>query len=124
MDGVEAARRELPVLLAERAGLAAEVDEAVGAWRLGEAELRAHHGAVGAGVDPGALRRREAGDDRVQCPARPARRRAAVHHLRDPPERDARAPVRQAACVRACVRAAELTDRADDEHPGYGGCVS
>jgi len=46
VDGAEAACRELPVLLAERAGLAAEVDEAVGAGRLGEAELRAHHGAV------------------------------------------------------------------------------
>jgi hypothetical protein len=94
-DGVEAAGLELLVLLAERARLAAEVDEAVAAGGLGEAELGAHLGAVRARVDP--LAAREVGQHRVQRPRRAARRRAAVHDLRHAPERDARAPARQAA---------------------------
>ena len=54
-----------PIQLAEGAGLAAEVDQAVGAGRLGdgEAELCSHHGVVRA------PRRREAGDERLQRPA-------------------------------------------------------
>lgn len=54
-DGLVAARLELPVLLAERAVEAAEVDEEVGAGRLGEAVLRAHPAAVRAGVGPRAV---------------------------------------------------------------------
>jgi hypothetical protein len=103
---VESACLELLVLLAERAGLAAEVDAAVAAGVLGEAELGAQLGAVGAGVDP--LAPREVGQQRVQRPARPARRRAAVHDLGDATERDARAPARQAAEA-AVVEAVEET---------------
>jgi hypothetical protein len=72
------------------------VDAAVAAAGFGEAELRAHPGAVRAGVDPVAAR--EAGQQRVDGPRHAARRRAAVHDLRDAAERDARAPARQAAC--------------------------
>jgi len=104
--GVEAAGLELPVLLAERAGLAAEVDAAVAAADVGEAELRAHLGAVRAGVDP--LAPREAGQHRVDGARGAARRRAAVHDLRDPTERDARAPARQAACCIACMQTTVL----------------
>jgi hypothetical protein len=92
--GVEAAGRELLVLLAERAGLAAAVDAAVAAGRVGEPELRAHLLPVRAGVDP--LAPRQVAQQRVQRAARPARRRPPVHDLRDPAERDARAPARQA----------------------------
>lgn len=100
-DGLVAARLELPVLLAERAWQAAEVDDEVGAGRLGEAVLLAHPAAVRAGVGPRAPRRRQVLDEREQRRARPARRRAVVHDLRRPPERDARAPKRHAACMDA-----------------------
>jgi hypothetical protein len=91
---VEAAGLELLVLLAERARPAAEVDAAVAAGRVGEPELRAQLLAVRARVDPLAPRQRA--QQRVQGAARPARRRPPVHDLRVPPERDARAPARQA----------------------------
>ena len=100
-DGFVAARLELPVLLAERAWQAAEVDDEVSAGRLWEAVLLAHPAAVRAGVGPRAPRRRQVLDEREQRPARPARRRAVVHDLRRPPERDARAPKRHAACMDA-----------------------
>ena len=104
-DGVVAAGLELLVLLAERARLAAEVDAAVAAGGVREAELGAHLGAVRAGVDP--LAPREVGQQRVERPRRAARRRAAVHDLRHATERDARAPARQAAWM-SCQGTNEL----------------
>ncbi|WVZ85981.1 LOW QUALITY PROTEIN: hypothetical protein U9M48_032834 [Paspalum notatum var. saurae] len=55
---VEAADLELAVLLAESAGLAAEVDAAVGAGLLREAVLRTQLGAVAAGVEAAQARGR------------------------------------------------------------------
>jgi hypothetical protein len=94
---VESSLLELAVLLAERAALAAAVDAAVGAGALLEAVLRAHLGAVEAGVD--ALAAGEQHDERVQRPAGAARRGTPVDDLRDLPERDARAQARHAACI-------------------------
>jgi len=102
---VEASVAELAVLLAERAQLAEEVDEAVGAGVLPQAELRAQLGAVEAGEDALEPVPRDRGDERVQSRARAARRRPPVHDLRHLPERDAREQARHAACTyarRAC----------------------
>lgn len=101
---VEAALLELAVLLGEGAGLAEEVDGAVGAGLLLQAVLGPHLGAVEAGVD--AVAAREEHHQRVQRPARPARRRPPVDDLRDLPERDARAQARHAT-VAAVVEAVE-----------------
>ena len=95
---VEAALLELAVLLAEGAGPAPQVDEAVGAGRLLQAVLGPHLGAVDAGVDTAAARDEK--HQRVQRPARPARRRPPVDDLRDLPERDARAQPRHKTCAR------------------------
>ena len=94
--GVVAAGDALPELQAPRALLAPAEDAAVAAGGVGEAVLGAHLAAVGAGVD--ALAAGDHGQQRVQRAAGAARRRAPVHHLRHPPERDARAPARHAAC--------------------------
>jgi len=69
---VEAAGLELAVLLAERAGLAAEVDAAVGAGLLREPVLRPQLGAVDAGVEAGAQPRHRR-QQHVQRPAHAAR---------------------------------------------------
>ena len=61
---------ELSVHLAEGAGLAAAVDEAVGAGLLPQPELRPQFGAVEAGVQ--ALAARHIHYKRVQRPTRPA----------------------------------------------------
>lgn len=102
---VEASLLELAVLLAERAALAAAVDAAVGAGAHLEAVLRAHLGAVEAGVD--ALTAGEQHDERVQRPAGAAGRGAPVDDLRGLPERDARAHARHAAVVAVVEAVAE-----------------
>ena len=106
---VEASVVELAVLLAERAPLAEEVDEAVGAGVLPQAQLRAQLGAVEAGVDALEPVPRQRHDHRVQRRARAARRRPPVHELRHLPERDAREQARHAACTaRIAMHASKL----------------
>jgi hypothetical protein len=84
--------------------------QSAGEGGLLEAVLRAHLGAVEAGVDPLALPPREEPDPHVERPAGAAGRRPAVHDLRHQPERHARADARQAA-VAAVLHAVEQPRR-------------
>lgn len=93
---VEAACLELAVLLAERAGLAAEVDAAVGAGLLCEPVPGPQLGAVAAGVEAAQPHQRR--HQEVERPAGAAGGGPLVDDAGDPPEGDARAEVRQAAC--------------------------
>lgn len=89
---VESPVLELPVLLAERAALAAPMHEEVRALPLVQVVVRPHLGAVDARVEAPHPRRRA--DGRVGRPAPGARAGSSVHDVSDLPERDAGAQAR------------------------------
>ena len=116
---VESARLELAVLLAERAGLAAEVDAPVGAGLVGEPVAGPQPGAVAAGVEAAQPRRRR--QQEVERPARAAGGGPLVHDAGDPPEGDARAEERQAACGdRSSASNSKAAREASIDHCGGG----